>query len=140
MQRAAAEGHIGLHAAALYDDACLSGELLRLDDVKGVGSCNLELVHVLHHPRQKLGATLDLNGLGAVSYTHLDVYKRQDINICSALYSPLMVREAVEMAVSVLKGEKVDPVLVIPTTIVDRSNVDEYIDQMCIRDSPHTVS
>ncbi len=39
-----------------------------------------------------------------------------------------MVREAVDMAVSVLKGEKVDPVLVIPTTIVDRSNVDEYID------------
>ena len=52
----------------------------------------------------------------------------EDINICSALYSPLMVREAVDMAVSVLKGEKVDPVLVIPTTIVDRSNVDEYID------------
>ena len=31
-------------------------------------------------------------------------------------------------AVSVLKGETVDPVLVIPTTIVDRSNVDEYLD------------
>ena len=30
--------------------------------------------------------------------------------------------------VSVLKGEKVDPVLVIPTTIVDRSDVDEYLD------------
>ena len=52
----------------------------------------------------------------------------ESINICSALYSPLMVREAVDMAVSVLKGEKVDPVLVIPTTIVDRSNVDEYLD------------
>lgn len=64
MQRAAVEGHIGLHAAALYDDARLSGELLRLDDVKGVGSCNPELVHVLHHPRQQLGASLDLNGLG----------------------------------------------------------------------------
>ena len=38
------------------------------------------------------------------------------------------VRQAVDMAVSVLKGEKVDPVLVIPTTIVDRSNVDEYLD------------
>ena len=50
------------------------------------------------------------------------------IIICSALFSPLMVREAVDMAVSVLKGENVDPVLVIPTTIVDRSNVDEYID------------
>ena len=56
------------------------------------------------------------------------IKEHEDINICSALYSPLMVREAVDMAVSVLKGETVDPVLVIPTTIVDRSNVDEYID------------
>ena len=56
------------------------------------------------------------------------IKEHESINICSALYSPLMVREAVDMAVSVLKGEKVDPVLVIPTTIVDRSNVDEYID------------
>ena len=56
------------------------------------------------------------------------IKEHEAINICSALYSPLMVREAVDMAVSVLKGEKVDPVLVIPTTIVDRSNVDEYID------------
>ena len=56
------------------------------------------------------------------------IKEHEDINICSALYSPLMVREAVDMAVSVLKGEKVDPVLVIPTTIVDRSNVDEYLD------------
>ena len=56
------------------------------------------------------------------------IKEHEDINICSALYSPLMVREAVDMAVSVLQGEKVDPVLVIPTTIVDRSNVDEYIE------------
>ena len=56
------------------------------------------------------------------------IKENESINICSALYSPLMVREAVDMAVSVLKGEKVDPVLVIPTTIVDRSNVDEYLD------------
>ena len=56
------------------------------------------------------------------------IKKHEDINICSALYSPLMVREAVDMAISVLKGETVDPVLVIPTTIVDRSNVDEYLD------------
>ena len=56
------------------------------------------------------------------------IKEHEDINICSALYSPLMVRQAVDMAVSVLKGETVDPVLVIPTTIVDRSNVDEYLD------------
>ena len=56
------------------------------------------------------------------------IKEHEDIYICSALYSPLMVRQAVDMAISVLKGETVDPVLVIPTTIVDRSNVDEYLD------------
>ena len=56
------------------------------------------------------------------------IKEHEDINICSALYSPLMVRQAVDMAISGLKGETVDPVLVIPTTIVDRSNVDEYLD------------
>ena len=66
-------------------------------------------------------------GGGCQAYFKI-IKEHADINICSALYSPLMVREAVDMAVSVLKGEKVDPVLVIPTTIVDRSNVDEYID------------
>ena len=65
-------------------------------------------------------------GGGCQEYFNI-IAANESINVCSALYSPLMV-EAVDMAVSVLKGEKVDPVLVIPTTIVDRSNVDEYID------------
>ena len=67
-------------------------------------------------------------GGGCQDYFNAIVANKDQIAACSALYSPLMVREAVDMAVSVLKGEKVDPVLVIPTTIVDRSNVDEYID------------
>ena len=54
--------------------------------------------------------------------------ENQNIWICSALYSPMMVRDAVDMAVSVLKGEKVDAVKVIPTTIVDRDNCAQYID------------
>ena len=52
----------------------------------------------------------------------------ENINVCSALYSPLMVKDAVDEAVALLKGETVDPVKVIPTTIVDRSNVDQYLD------------
>ena len=66
-------------------------------------------------------------GGGCQEYFNI-IAANESINVCSALYSPLMVRQAVDMAISVLKGEKVDPVLVIPTTIVDRSNVDEYID------------
>ena len=52
----------------------------------------------------------------------------KDINACSALYSPLMVKDAVDAALALLKGETVDAVKVIPTTIVDRSNVDQYLD------------
>ena len=50
------------------------------------------------------------------------------INACSALYSPLMVKDAVDAALALLKGETVDAVKVIPTTIVDRTNVDQYLD------------
>ncbi|TLM99767.1 substrate-binding domain-containing protein, partial [bacterium] len=48
--------------------------------------------------------------------------ENQNIWIESALYSPAMVRDAVDMALAVLKGEKVDAVKIIPTTIVDRDN------------------
>ncbi len=51
-----------------------------------------------------------------------------DINVCSALYSPLMVKDAVDMALAVLNGENVEAVKVIPTTIVDKANVADYLD------------
>ncbi len=51
-----------------------------------------------------------------------------EIWIQSALYSPAMVRDAVDMAVSILKGETVEPVVVLPTTIVDRDNYTEFLD------------
>ena len=54
--------------------------------------------------------------------------ENEEIWIESSLYSPLMVRDAVDMAISVLNGEEVDPVLIIPTTVVDRDNCAEYID------------
>lgn len=54
--------------------------------------------------------------------------ENEKIWICSALYSPLMVKDAVDVAVSVLKGEKPDAVKVIPTTIVDRNNCKDFID------------
>ena len=51
-----------------------------------------------------------------------------NIWIESALYSPAMVKDAVNMAVSLLKGEKVDPVKIIPTTLVDRDNYTKFLD------------
>ncbi|MDK2981593.1 MAG: ribose transport system substrate-binding protein [Chloroflexota bacterium] len=54
--------------------------------------------------------------------------ENEDIWIESATYSPAMVRDAVDMALSILKGEEVDPVVIIPTTIVDRDNYTEFLD------------
>jgi ribose transport system substrate-binding protein len=54
--------------------------------------------------------------------------ENKDIWIQSALYSPAMVKDAVNMALSILKGEKVDKVKIIPTTIVDRDNCSKFLD------------
>ncbi|MBQ1985356.1 MAG: sugar ABC transporter substrate-binding protein, partial [Clostridia bacterium] len=54
--------------------------------------------------------------------------ENEEIWIQSALYSPLMVKDAVDMALDVLNGEEVDPVMIIPSAVVDRDNCDEYID------------
>lgn len=54
--------------------------------------------------------------------------ENEKIWICSALYSPLMVKDAVDVAVAALKGEKPEAVKVIPTTIVDRNNCKDFID------------
>ena len=53
----------------------------------------------------------------------------ENIWIQSALYSPDMVKDAVDMAVSLLKGESVDQEKIIPTTVVDRENCSEYLDE-----------
>lgn len=55
--------------------------------------------------------------------------ENEDIWIQSALYSPMMVMDAVDMAIAVLDGEKVEPVKIIPTTIVDRENCAEFMDE-----------
>lgn len=53
----------------------------------------------------------------------------QDIWIQSALYSPAMVKDAVDIALKILKGEEVPMVTIIPTTIVDRDNYTEFLDE-----------
>ena len=51
-----------------------------------------------------------------------------DIWLESATYSPAMVKDAVNEAVAILSGEKVEPVVIIPTTIVDRTNYEQFLD------------
>ncbi|HSL87187.1 MAG TPA: substrate-binding domain-containing protein, partial [Bacteroidales bacterium] len=55
--------------------------------------------------------------------------ENEDIWIQSALYSPAMVMDAIDMAVALLDGEEVEEVVIIPTTIVDRDNYQDYIDE-----------
>lgn len=54
--------------------------------------------------------------------------KNKDIWIQSALYSPAMVKDAVDVAVKILDGKEVEEEIIIPTTIVDRANYMEFID------------
>ncbi|QTL99087.1 substrate-binding domain-containing protein [Iocasia frigidifontis] len=54
--------------------------------------------------------------------------ENEDIWIQSALYSPAMVKDAVDVAVELLNGEKVAKETIIPTTIVDRENYTEFLD------------
>ena len=53
----------------------------------------------------------------------------KDLWIESALYSPAMVRDAVDMALDVLNGKQVEKIKIIPTTIVDKDKYTEYLDE-----------
>ncbi len=55
--------------------------------------------------------------------------ENKDIWIQSALYSPAMVKDAVDVALKVLNGETVDKVTIIPTTVVDRDNSKNFMDE-----------
>ena len=67
-------------------------------------------------------------GGGAQAYFQ-NIAENQDIWLCTALYSPMMVMDAVDAAVALLNGETVEQVLTIPTAIVDRNNVNDYLDE-----------
>lgn len=55
--------------------------------------------------------------------------ENENIWIQSALYSPDMVKDAVDVAVALLKGESPDVEKIIPTTIVDRDNCADHLDE-----------
>lgn len=66
-------------------------------------------------------------GGGAQEYFNMmDDYA--DIWVQSALYSPSMVTEAVDMAVALANGQEVEHEVIIPTTVVDKDNVADYLD------------
>lgn len=66
-------------------------------------------------------------GGGCQEYFNL-MPEYEDINVASATYAPNMVEDAVDEALQLLKGETVEQKVVIPTTIVDKENYEEFLD------------
>ena len=52
----------------------------------------------------------------------------QAIGAASALYSPAMIQDAIQVAIKLMNGEEAEPVIVIPTTIVSAENVADFLD------------
>jgi len=52
-----------------------------------------------------------------------------DIWLQSATYHPSMVKECVQMALDLAMGQAVEKVIIIPTTIVDRENCADFLDE-----------
>ena len=50
------------------------------------------------------------------------------IGAASALYSPAMIQDAIKVAIKLMNGEEAEPVIVIPTTIVNADNVANHLD------------
>lgn len=72
-------------------------------------------------------------GGGAQSYFNLMKDTPEDVWLASALYTPAMIIDAVDVAQEVLDGKNPETTLIVPSEIVDKSNVDEYLDA----DSPY---
>ena len=55
--------------------------------------------------------------------------KYAGIWVASATYSPSMIINCIENVIRVLDGEEADKLAVIPTTIVDKDNVADFLDE-----------
>ena len=51
-----------------------------------------------------------------------------DLGLASALYSPMMIQDAIKNGIALLNGEEVEQTTIIPTTIVSAENVADYLD------------
>jgi ribose transport system substrate-binding protein len=60
---------------------------------------------------------------------YFNMMPERDMMLVSALYSPAMIRECVQMAADLAEGKEVATPVVIPTTIVDKNNVADYLDE-----------
>ena len=70
-----------------------------------------------------------LTGCGGMQEYFKLMPEYDNIWLESALYSPAMVKDAIDVAMKLLKGEKVEEVTIIPTTVVDRTNYQDFLDE-----------
>lgn len=69
-----------------------------------------------------------ITGGGGCQEYFQKIAETENIAVSSSLYSPLMIRDCFDVALAKLAGEEVQAVTVIPSQIVDASNVEEYLD------------
>lgn len=67
-------------------------------------------------------------GGGAQSYFN-SIKENKDIDLFTATYSPMMMGDAIQLAVDILDGKKVEKENIIPTTIINKDNVADYLDE-----------
>lgn len=60
---------------------------------------------------------------------YFNMMPERDMLLVSALYSPAMIRQCVQMANDLVNGVEVETPVVVPTTIVDKNNVADYLDE-----------
>lgn len=69
-----------------------------------------------------------ISGCGGAQPYFNKIKEEESINLFSATYSPAMIKDAIDIAIKISKGEDVDKDIYIDPTIVDKTNVDDYID------------
>ena len=69
-----------------------------------------------------------ITGGGGMQDYFVAIKASEVVAASSALYSPLMIKDSIDVAIAVAMGEAAEPIVVIPTQIVDGTNVDEFID------------
>ena len=78
--------------------------------------------------------------LEAVSYTHLDVYKRQGRSGCAAgrKRTEAKTNSAIEIYREIIK-ENIDYDILIQDPKMDKDRLDEIVEKMCIRDRHYAI-
>lgn len=70
-----------------------------------------------------------LSGAGGSQAYFQQIASHDDINLFTATYSPAMIGDAIEAAWKVLNGEEVEKDQIVSPNIVNRDNVEEFLDE-----------